>query len=161
MVQVDTWFQADGKLAAQRDWVLTDSVTGASLGRATSTWVIINMQVCGGGWCVVGVGVVVAGGTAVCTAVCAGGGLRRHIAAPCGNLQLLITLVVTDANLALPSLLLLLPLLSQTRRLCKFPEGTRQKCEAFQLRPARHAIPRGATRQKIPDLPLPAAVGGV
>ena len=50
MVQVDTWFQADGKLAAQRDWVLTDSVTGASLGRATSTWVIINMQVGWGGW---------------------------------------------------------------------------------------------------------------
>ena len=55
-------------------------------------------------------------------------------------------------------LLPLLLLLLQTRRLCKFPEGTRQKCEAFQLRPARHAIPRDATRQKIPDLPLPAEV---
>lgn len=36
--------QEDGKLAAQRDWVLSDPATGEVLGRATSTWVMINMQ---------------------------------------------------------------------------------------------------------------------
>ncbi len=50
MVQIETWFQEDGKLAAQRDWVLTDAGTGRVLGRATSTWVMINMQVGGIEW---------------------------------------------------------------------------------------------------------------
>ena len=47
MVQIETWFQEDGKLAAQRDFVLTDAADGRVLGRATSTWVMINMQVRG------------------------------------------------------------------------------------------------------------------
>lgn len=45
VVQIETWFQEDGKLAAQRDWLFTDTGTGRVLGRATSTWVMINMQV--------------------------------------------------------------------------------------------------------------------
>lgn len=49
LVEVKTWFQEDGKLAAQRDFVITDVTTGQPLGRATSTWVMINMQV-GGSW---------------------------------------------------------------------------------------------------------------
>ena len=53
-----------------------------------------------------------------------------------------------------------LPLGVQTRRLSKFPELMREKCDAFQLQPPRHAIPRQCTRQKIPDLDMPAEVGG-
>lgn len=90
VVQIDTWFQEDGKLAAQRDWSVKDKATGRVLGRATSTWVMINMQ---------------------------------------------------------------------TRRLIKLPPSMRAKCEAFQLKPPRHAIPRECTRQKLPELQLPAEVG--
>ncbi|PSC69441.1 Oleoyl-acyl carrier chloroplastic [Micractinium conductrix] len=91
LVEVKTWFQEDGKLAAQRDFVITDVTTGQPLGRATSTWVMINMQ---------------------------------------------------------------------TRRLSKFPEAAKQKMEAFQQRPPRHAIAREQTRQKLPDLGLPAEIVG-
>ncbi|KAI7839418.1 hypothetical protein COHA_006819 [Chlorella ohadii] len=91
VVQIETWFQEDGKLAAQRDWVLTDAGTGRVLGRATSTWVMINMQ---------------------------------------------------------------------TRRLSKFPDYMREKCECFQERPPRHAVTREQTRQKLPDLQLPAEIVG-
>ena len=44
MVQVETWFQEAGKVGAQRDWVITDRVSGRHLGRATSTWVMININ---------------------------------------------------------------------------------------------------------------------
>lgn len=44
-MEIKTWFQEDGKLAAQRDWVVTCKSTGEAIGRATSTWVMINMQV--------------------------------------------------------------------------------------------------------------------
>lgn len=91
VVEIRTWFQEDGKLAAQRDWVMTDKATGQVLGRATSTWVMINMQ---------------------------------------------------------------------TRRLCKFPDDIRAKCESFQLKPPKHAIAREYTRQKLPDLELPAKIVG-
>ncbi len=90
VIQINTWFQEDGKLLAQRDWRITDKATGKELGRATSTWVMINMQ---------------------------------------------------------------------TRRLSKMPPPIREKCEAFQLQPPRHTIPRDCTRQKLPDLSLPAEVG--
>ena len=43
-MEFETWFQEAGKLGAQRDWVLRDKVSGRQLGRATSTWVMINMQ---------------------------------------------------------------------------------------------------------------------
>jgi hypothetical protein len=89
VIKIETWFQEDGKLAAQRDWRVSDAATGQELGRATSTWVMINMQ---------------------------------------------------------------------TRRLVKLPEPMRRKCEAFQQTPARHAIPREYTRQKLPELELPAEV---
>ena len=45
LVQIETWFQEDGKLAAQRDFVLTELGSGRVLGRATSTWVTINIAV--------------------------------------------------------------------------------------------------------------------
>lgn len=44
VVEVETWFQQVGRLGAQRDWVIRDGVTGRQLGRATSTWVMINMR---------------------------------------------------------------------------------------------------------------------
>ena len=44
MVQVETWFQEAGKVGAQRDWIITDKTTGRHLGRATSTWVMININ---------------------------------------------------------------------------------------------------------------------
>jgi acyl-CoA thioesterase FadM len=44
LIELETWFQDAGKLAAQRDWLLRDKRTGQLLGRATSTWVMINMN---------------------------------------------------------------------------------------------------------------------
>jgi fatty acyl-ACP thioesterase A len=44
MVQVETWFQEAGKVGAQRDWIITDRSSGRQLGRATSTWVMININ---------------------------------------------------------------------------------------------------------------------
>ena len=44
VVTIETWFMQAGKLGAQRDWVIRDSATGEQLGRATSTWVMINMH---------------------------------------------------------------------------------------------------------------------
>lgn len=44
VVEVETWFQESGKIGAQRDWVVRDVATGKLLGRATSTWVMINMR---------------------------------------------------------------------------------------------------------------------
>ena len=44
MVVVETWFQEAGKVGAQRDWIIKDKATGRALGRATSTWVMININ---------------------------------------------------------------------------------------------------------------------
>lgn len=44
IVQIDTWFHASGKIGAQRDWMITNKSTGKQIGRATSTWVMINMH---------------------------------------------------------------------------------------------------------------------
>jgi len=41
---METWFMESGKIGAQRDWIITDVTTGELLGRATSTWVMINMH---------------------------------------------------------------------------------------------------------------------
>ena len=61
-------------------------------------------------------------------------------------------------NLTKQLLLVRALLAVQTRRLSKFPEAAKQKMEAFQQRPPRHAIAREQTRQKLPDLGLPAEV---
>ena len=47
LVQIETWFQEDGKLAAQRDFLITELGSRRVLGRATSTWVTINIAVRG------------------------------------------------------------------------------------------------------------------
>jgi fatty acyl-ACP thioesterase A len=44
MVSVETWFQEEGRVAASRHWVLRDADTGAELGRATSTWVMVDTR---------------------------------------------------------------------------------------------------------------------
>lgn len=44
LVQVETWFQAAGKLGAQREWLVRDLATGEVLAAATSTWVMINIH---------------------------------------------------------------------------------------------------------------------
>lgn len=43
VIVFETWFQYAGKMRAYRDWVIKDS-DGVVIGRATSTWVTINMK---------------------------------------------------------------------------------------------------------------------
>lgn len=43
IVQVETYFTDEGRLAARRDWVIKCAATGEVLGAATSTWVTINL----------------------------------------------------------------------------------------------------------------------
>ncbi|GAB4813438.1 hypothetical protein N2152v2_000484 [Parachlorella kessleri] len=44
VVQVETWFFAQGRMGAQRDFVITDRTTRRQLGRATSSWVMISLH---------------------------------------------------------------------------------------------------------------------
>ncbi|DBA83590.1 hypothetical protein WJX77_005571 [Trebouxia sp. C0004] len=44
VVRIETYFSADGRIAARREWFIKDALTGELLGRATSTWVMINLQ---------------------------------------------------------------------------------------------------------------------
>lgn len=44
VVQVETWCQSEGKVGTRRDWLLTNVVTGNLIGRATSTWVMMNQD---------------------------------------------------------------------------------------------------------------------
>eukprot|EP00249_Psilotum_nudum_P011166 c23004_g1_i2 orf=1266-2306(-) len=44
VVQIETWFQSEGKLGMRRDWVLTNAATCKVIGRATSTWVMMNQD---------------------------------------------------------------------------------------------------------------------
>lgn len=43
VVKFETWFQEAGKIGAQRDWIVRNDA-GQEIGRATSTWVMINMK---------------------------------------------------------------------------------------------------------------------
>lgn len=43
-LEVETWFNKEGKIAARRDWGVTCPTTGRVLGSATSTWVMINTK---------------------------------------------------------------------------------------------------------------------
>ncbi|BDA48332.1 Palmitoyl-acyl carrier protein thioesterase, chloroplastic [Coccomyxa sp. Obi] len=42
LVQIETWFQEEGRVSACRNWILTNQSTGEEIGRATSTWVMVN-----------------------------------------------------------------------------------------------------------------------
>lgn len=44
VVNVETWFQQEGRVAARRDWLLTDAATGKLYGAATSAWVMVNYK---------------------------------------------------------------------------------------------------------------------
>lgn len=44
IVSIETYFSADGRIAARREWFIKNALTGEQLGRATSTWVMINLQ---------------------------------------------------------------------------------------------------------------------
>ena len=43
MLAMETWFQEEGRVAACRNWTLSDALSGRALGRATSTWVMVNV----------------------------------------------------------------------------------------------------------------------
>ena len=42
-VAVSTWFEPQGKIAARRDYAITDAQTGECMGEATSQWVVFNL----------------------------------------------------------------------------------------------------------------------
>eukprot|EP00252_Welwitschia_mirabilis_P004449 TRINITY_DN14793_c0_g1_i1.p1 TRINITY_DN14793_c0_g1~~TRINITY_DN14793_c0_g1_i1.p1 ORF type:complete len:390 (+),score=25.83 TRINITY_DN14793_c0_g1_i1:559-1728(+) len=44
LVEIETWCQAEGKLATRRDWLLRNVTTNTLIGRATSTWVMMNQD---------------------------------------------------------------------------------------------------------------------
>lgn len=43
-VSIETWFQAEGRLAACRNWLIRNTATREVLGRGTSTWVMLNTK---------------------------------------------------------------------------------------------------------------------
>ena len=45
IIEIETWFHEHGKIGAQRDFAIRDRASGELLGRATTTWVMIKMQV--------------------------------------------------------------------------------------------------------------------
>ncbi|GAX73594.1 hypothetical protein CEUSTIGMA_g1045.t1 [Chlamydomonas eustigma] len=44
ILELQTYFTDDGRLAARRDWLISDTASGKQIGSATSTWVNINMR---------------------------------------------------------------------------------------------------------------------
>lgn len=42
LVQIETWFQEEGRIAACRNWIIRNVSTNEEIGRATSTWVMLN-----------------------------------------------------------------------------------------------------------------------
>lgn len=44
LVSIKTWFQRDGRIAFERNWVIRNASTGDQLGSATSTWIMMNTQ---------------------------------------------------------------------------------------------------------------------
>ncbi|KAJ7534462.1 hypothetical protein O6H91_13G096000 [Diphasiastrum complanatum] len=44
MVEIDTWFQGEGRVGTRRDWVIRKVISGDIIGRATSTWVMMNQD---------------------------------------------------------------------------------------------------------------------
>ena len=43
-VRFETWFAMSGRMRATREWIITDCESGKQIGRATSSWVTINMK---------------------------------------------------------------------------------------------------------------------
>ncbi|KAL3644231.1 hypothetical protein CASFOL_012163 [Castilleja foliolosa] len=44
VVEVETWYQNEGRIGPRRDWFLKDFATGEVIGRATSKWVMMNQD---------------------------------------------------------------------------------------------------------------------
>ncbi|XP_024397914.1 oleoyl-acyl carrier protein thioesterase 1, chloroplastic [Physcomitrium patens] len=44
VVEIDTWYQGEGRIETRRDWIIRNDKTGDIIGRATSTWVMMNMD---------------------------------------------------------------------------------------------------------------------
>ncbi|KAM0887466.1 hypothetical protein ACQ4PT_029012 [Festuca glaucescens] len=44
VVEIETWCQADGRIGTRRDWILKDLANGEVIGRATSKWVMMNVN---------------------------------------------------------------------------------------------------------------------
>ncbi|XP_024365934.1 oleoyl-acyl carrier protein thioesterase 2, chloroplastic [Physcomitrium patens] len=44
IVEIDTWYQGEGRIETRRDWIIRSDKTGEVIGRATSTWVMMNMD---------------------------------------------------------------------------------------------------------------------
>ena len=44
IVSVETWFQEEGRVSASRHWVIRNPTSGAEIGRATSTWVMVDTR---------------------------------------------------------------------------------------------------------------------
>ncbi|KAK9858811.1 hypothetical protein WJX84_007843 [Apatococcus fuscideae] len=44
LVSIETWFQAQGRMAAARNWIIRKANTGQVIGRGTSTWVMVNTK---------------------------------------------------------------------------------------------------------------------
>ncbi|GMI99725.1 hypothetical protein HRI_003641800 [Hibiscus trionum] len=44
VIEIDTWVGASGKNGMRRDWIIRSQATGITYARATSTWVMMNVQ---------------------------------------------------------------------------------------------------------------------
>uniref|UniRef100_B8LS31 Acyl-[acyl-carrier-protein] hydrolase n=1 Tax=Picea sitchensis TaxID=3332 RepID=B8LS31_PICSI len=44
VTEIETWCQSEGKIGTRRDWILKDATTDNIIGRATSTWVMMNQD---------------------------------------------------------------------------------------------------------------------
>jgi len=44
VTEIETWCQGEGKIGTRRDWILKDATTENIIGRATSTWVMMNQD---------------------------------------------------------------------------------------------------------------------
>lgn len=44
IVKIDTYFSAEGRIGARREWEITNAQSGKLLGRATSTWVMVSLK---------------------------------------------------------------------------------------------------------------------
>ncbi|KAL3649293.1 hypothetical protein CASFOL_005696 [Castilleja foliolosa] len=44
VVEVETWYESEGRIGPRRDWFLKDFATGEVIGRATSKWVMMNQD---------------------------------------------------------------------------------------------------------------------
>ncbi|KAJ7557473.1 hypothetical protein O6H91_05G127800 [Diphasiastrum complanatum] len=43
-IEIETWFQEEGRVGTRRDWLVRNAYTQKIIGRATSTWVMMNQD---------------------------------------------------------------------------------------------------------------------